>query len=117
MEDINIIYKTNIGLSFYWKRGPLRQVNKLNIVINDIALHLSYSELTEFSKNIDTALSRKSAHCKDCPHKSNCEVTMLETPIPQITFVKSYQEIKSIQDLVKGTLFELDLNSMLKEIL
>lgn len=116
MEDVNIIYKNDVGLSFIWKRGPVNQLSKVNLVINDMALHLTKNEVLRFSSLIDIALKR-SITCHNCEHNRSCKSFLLESPIPQISFVMSYKEILSIQDLVKGTLFELGLDSLLKEIL
>ena len=43
-----------------------------------------------------------------------CKSILVEAPNPQTTFAMSYKEIQEIQDLVKGTLFQMGLDKILK---
>ncbi len=116
MEDANIIYKSDIGFSFTWKRCEAKHFSKVNLVVKDTSLYLSHEELVKFSLLINIALKRP-IDCNNCKNKACCKSILLETPMPEVNFIKSYKEILKIQDLVKGTLFQLGLNSLLKGIL
>ncbi|TYA71468.1 hypothetical protein [Seonamhaeicola marinus] len=117
MEDANIIYRTNLGFSFNWKRSPAQHINKVHLVIKDVALLLTKEELIKFTNYIDAALNRKEDETFSPNPKQCLKSILLETPVSDVTFIKSYKEILVIKELVHGTLFELGLSSLLKKIL
>ena len=114
MEDINTIYYNNFGIAFYWKRCTVKDFKKIQLVFRDTGLLLTPNELVKFSKNIDQSLN-SSCSCVDCMEYKTCRSLLVEAPNPQITFAMSYTELKEIQDLIKGTLFQLGLNKILND--
>ncbi|WP_339707955.1 hypothetical protein [uncultured Kriegella sp.] len=118
MDDINPIYHNQFGVAFQWKRNTSKDKNKVQIVFRDTGLLLSIEELVRFSHNIRCTF--KEGHrnlCKDCRHNDACRSLLLDTPAPQVTLALSQNELYAVQDLVEGTLFQLNLDNFLDGIL
>lgn len=113
MENIHYLYQNEIGLAFKWKQGALIDCKKVNFVFNSIGLHLTEEEIITFDKHITVALARP-LNCDDCCDDNTCKSMLLESTVSQVSFAMSYRELKLMEDLVKGTIFELGLNSILK---
>ncbi|WP_299891429.1 hypothetical protein [uncultured Lacinutrix sp.] len=113
MDDINTIYYNDFGIAFQWKRCAIEDYKKIQLVFRNTGLFLSFNELLVFSKNIEKVFSKPSL-CKDCKENESCKSLLQEAPNPQISFAVSYIELKSIQDLVKGTLVQLELDNVFK---
>lgn len=116
MDDINTIYYNEFGIAFQWKRGFAKDFKRVQMVFRNTGLFLSPVELIQFSENINESLNRPHL-CKDCKNNESCKSLLLETPIPQISFSMSYIELNNMQDLVRGTLFQLGLDNMLGEFM
>lgn len=114
MEEIHTIYYNSFGIVFKWKRCASKDINKIQVIFRDTGLYLTGKELTDFSKLIDTALS-KPLLCKDCKKNKSCKSILLETPIPQVSFVMTHHELLDMQDLINGTLFQFGLDDVLKK--
>ena len=114
IDEIYTIHYNSIGIAFKWKRGSLKDLNKTQLVFKDSGLYLSTAELTRFAELIDQALS-KPLKCSDCTKDQGCKSTLIQTPISDVTFVMSHNELLEMQDLLKGTLFQLGLNSFLEK--
>ena len=110
MSDIDKIYSNNFGISFKWKKTKHR--HKTQIIFRDTGMLLIDQELKEFLRYIQNSLVNTLA-CNNCIHKNNCKSILLETPAEQISFAVNYEELLSIENLVKGTLFNLELNALL----
>jgi len=106
MKDIYPVYHNNFGIAFKWKRCTVKDLNKVQLVFRNTGLLLSKTQLIQFSNDINKALHNK---CK-C---SECNLTLLETPIEQVNFSMSQEELLSIQDLIEGAIFQLDLDDLL----
>lgn len=113
MEDINTIYYNTFGIAFLWKRCALKDFKKIQLIFRNTGLYLTSDELIQFSEHIENAL-KKPLLCNDCKESNSCKSLLLKTPAPQISFAMSYIELKDVQDLVKGTLFQLGLDKMLE---
>ncbi|MEO9894581.1 hypothetical protein [Aurantibacter sp.] len=109
MQDINTIYHNGLGVAFQWKNNPNDDNKKVQIVFRDTGLLLTREQLSKFSKNINFTRENSSL-CKDCAEKESCRVLLVESPIPSVTFALNARELNEIQDLVDGTLFQLDLD-------
>ncbi|PHS67957.1 MAG: hypothetical protein COB12_01705 [Flavobacterium sp.] len=114
MEDINTIYYNAFGIAFQWKRCAIKDFKKIQLVFRNTGLYLTSDELIQFSENIEKALE-KPMLCNDCKENDSCKSLLLETPAPQISFAMSYIELKDVQDLIKGTLFQLGLDKILEK--
>ena len=115
MEEINHIYNNKFGIAFYWKRTSVTQHRKVQLVFRDIGMLLKPEELELFANKIRKSLSTSTA-CDDCPKNGKCKHIVLESPVPQISLVVSFAELKEIEDLVRGTLFEINFNSLVDQI-
>lgn len=115
MNDANIIYKTDLGFSFNWKRFDAKHISSINLVISDVAFILNKEDLVNFSNYINIALNRPID--TTCNNKYCNKTILLETPVENITLIKSYKELLIIKELINGTLFELGLSALLKKIL
>lgn len=114
MEDINIIYSNNFGMAFTWKKQTKQNIFKIQLVFRNTGMLLCDKELKQFSKHIKIALTN-SLKCNGCSHKNKCKSLLLETPTEQVSFAMNHKELKEIDDLVNGTLFNLDFETILKK--
>lgn len=117
MKDIDHIYSNNFGIAFQWKRGTAKHYNKVQVIFRDTGLLLSKKELVQFAKNIE-CLKSGNGCCELCSQQDDgCRGLLLDTPAPQITLAVSFRELYAIQDLVEGTLFQMNLDNYLDEII
>lgn len=112
MTDIHPIYHNRFGVAFQWKRNSVKDILKIQIVFRDTGLLLSQEELTQFSKNIKCTKDSSSL-CVDCTQNESCKPLLVDSPAPQITFAMNAKELDAVQDLVEGTLFQLNLDNYL----
>lgn len=116
MKDIHPIYHNNFGIAFQWKRNSVKDILKVQIVFRDTGLLLSKEELTQFSKNIKYTKDNGSL-CADCTKNESCKALLVDSPAKQITFAMNAKELAAIEDLVEGTLFQMNLDSYLGGII
>lgn len=115
-EKVNRVYKNNIGISFTIKREYMPyEDDKINLVFNTTALRLNDVELEIFLQDIESAVA-KPLKCK-CENPKDCKSILVETPLEQLSLAMSYNELLQMKDLIKGTLFQIELNYLLREIL
>ena len=114
MDEIHTIYYNNFGIAFKWKRSSSKDLKKIQLVFRDAGFYLTFNELTHFSELIAKALSQPSA-CKDCKKNKSCQSILMETPLPQISFIMAHHELVQMQDLIEGTLFQFGLNELLNQ--
>ena len=114
MDDINTIYYNKFGITFQWKKWIAKDFKKIQIVFRNTGLLLTQSELIQFSDTIERTLD-SACLCNDCMENDSCKLVLLKAPNPQTSFSMTYNELKEIQDLIKGTLFQLGLDILLKK--
>jgi len=114
MEEIDKIYSNSFGISFRWKNALVKNVEKTQIIFRDTGVFLSTSEIKNFSCLITAAIKRSLA-CGKCSYSDSCKSILLETPFNHINFAVNYNELINIDDLIKGTLFNLELNTVLNK--
>ncbi|MEM1340452.1 MAG: hypothetical protein AAF717_19530 [Bacteroidota bacterium] len=115
MSNINPLYHNAFGVAFQWKRCPEKKMYKVQLVFRDTGLQLSYEELQWFEKTISATIAHAPS-CEHCDQEEGCRGLLLETPLHQVSFAMSLKELKAIKELVEGTLFQLRLNNLLKNI-
>ncbi len=115
MQDINPIYHNSFGVAFQWKRNCIKDIKKIQLVFRNTGMLLSKEELMQFSRNIQHTREH-SPLCQDCTQKESCRVLLLDSTAPQVSFAMNAKELDAIQDLVEGTLFQLDLDDYLKRV-
>jgi len=114
MEDINELYHNDFGIAFQWKRCAAKDYKKIQLVFRNTGLFLSEKELLQFNNYVENTLKKPSV-CIDCKENDNCKSLLLETPAPQISLAVSSIELKYIKDLLKGTLAQLELESIFRD--
>ena len=112
MTDMNPIYYNQFGVAFQWRRNNIKDILKIQIVFRDTGLLLSKEELIQFSKNIKFT-KENNMSCQDCMHNESCKALLVDSPAPQITFAMNTQELNAVDDLVTGTLFQMNLENYL----
>ncbi|GAB5475250.1 MAG: hypothetical protein Mars2KO_33490 [Maribacter sp.] len=112
MKDIHPIYHNDFGFAFQWKGNLRHTVTKVQIVFRDTGLLLSKEELIRFSDNIKYT-KENSSLCKNCAHNESCKALLVDSPAPQISFAMNAKELEAVQDLVEGTLFQMNLDNYL----
>ncbi|MEP3211381.1 MAG: hypothetical protein ABJN95_19500 [Maribacter sp.] len=112
MQDIHPIYHNTFGFAFQWKRNSVKDIMKVQIVFRDTGLLLSKEELHQFSKNIKYTKDN-STLCKDCTNNDSCKALLVDSPAKQITFAMNAKELAAVEDLVEGTLFQMNLDNFL----
>ncbi|MBC6998282.1 hypothetical protein [Cytophaga sp. FL35] len=115
MDDILLIYSNNLGLAFQWKYVNSEKQKKVQLVFRDTGLFLSIPQLVIFSNNIKT--SKLSSQCTPCPSNSNCRSILIESPYKSVSFAMNQKEVEEIEDLVEGTLFQLNLIEYLSDLI
>ena len=116
MQDIYPIYHNAFGFAFLWKRNSVKDIMKVQIVFRDTGLLLSKEELNQFSKNIKYT-KKNMPLCSDCTQNESCKALLVDSPTPQITFAMNAKELNAVEDLVEGTLFQMNLDNYLERIL
>lgn len=116
MQDINTIYQNSFGIAFQWKRCTAKDYKKVQVVFRNTGLFLNKEELKLFSEQIECTVDREGL-CAECKENQECRALLVETPAPQIAFAVSHTELHQMQDLINGTLFQLGLNNILKDII
>lgn len=111
-KDIHPIYHNNFGVAFQWKRNIVKDIMKVQLVFRDTGLLLSKEELLRFSENIKYT-KKQSPLCNDCAQNDACKPLLITSPAPQITFAVNQKELNAIEDLVEGTLFQMNLDNYL----
>lgn len=111
MDEINKIYENQIGISFVWNS---RSTNLIQIIFRDTGFHLVEEEIELFLEKIID--SKTQTQCFECKLADDCRSLLLQTPSNKISLAVSRIELSQIEDLLKGTLFQLRLNSYLNEL-
>ena len=112
MKDIHPIYHNSFGFAFQWKRNSVKDIMKIQLVFRDTGLLLSKEELNQFSKNIKYT-KNNSPLCNDCSNNGSCKALLVDSPAKQITFAMNAKELAAVEDLVEGTLFQMNLDNYL----
>ncbi len=111
MEQVKTIYTNDIGISFQWvnSKSELTQ-----IVFRDVGFHLTLTEIESFLDfTIDAKMQNR---CRECKMGDNCRSLLLRTPSNRVSLAVSMVDLGQIEDLLKGTLFQLKFNDYIEEI-
>ena len=110
MDNVFKVFDNNIGISFQWqKNATLTQV-----IFRDTGFHLSKDEMELFMDQV--TLSKTKQPCSGCRLGDDCRSMLLQTPFSKVSMAVSLNELNEIEELLKGTLFQLELNDYLKEV-
>ncbi len=111
MESIIKIYDNKIGISFCWKDTSTRLIQ---IIFRDTGFHLTENEIEEFLEKIIDSKNQK--NCATCIKGENCKSILLQTPSDKVSMAVSKVELRQIDDLLRGTLFQMRMNNYLDDL-
>ncbi|MAZ26873.1 MAG: hypothetical protein CL868_07315 [Cytophagaceae bacterium] len=106
MKHIDIIFKNDHGISFFWKKNEQSTVDLAQVVFRDIGFYLTLDELKEFSNLVSVSLQH--AVCQNCPHGKDCRSFLLKTPAAKIDLAISLNELNGLQELLDKTIIKMD---------
>ena len=112
MKEIEQVYYNEFGISFYWKKEENVLLEKIQLVFKETGLYLTVSQLKEFCEFVQLSLVQNDC-CEDCVLKSDCNKFLLKTPCAEIDLAVSMTELHLIEDLVRGTLFKIQINEFI----
>ncbi|WGH74884.1 hypothetical protein P8625_12475 [Tenacibaculum tangerinum] len=108
MEAITKIYDNNIGISFHWKEN---NSNLVQLIFRDIGFHLTEQEIELFLDKVTD--SKLQQNCATCSKDKGRRSILLQTPSNKVSLAVSSAELWQIDDLLRGTLFQLRMNHYL----
>lgn len=111
MENIIKIYDNEIGISFFW-RNEITTLTQ--IIFRDTGFHLTTNEIELFLEKLTDAKLQK--NCATCSKGEHCKSILLQTPSEKISLAISKIELGQIEDLLKGTLFQLRINDYINDL-
>ena len=111
MDSIYKIYTNDIGISFQWKDV---KTNLIQIIFRDTGFHLTVKEIEMFIDKVCDAKMQKG--CSNCEAYGACRSLLLQTPSNKISMAVSKVELGQIEDLLRGTLFQVQMNMYLNDI-
>ncbi|MGR7812705.1 hypothetical protein [Lacinutrix undariae] len=114
-NDIHKIYHNKFGIAFKWLQPVSKQKrNKVQIVFRDMGFYLTHKEVQQFYNCICD--SQESEPCSCC--KTDCDTRniLIKTPSSKIDIALNAEELILVEDLIKGTLFQLDLDDYLMNV-
>ncbi|MCL6217904.1 hypothetical protein [Zunongwangia pacifica] len=115
MDDVDIIYHNETGISFTWKNGiDNANEKRIQLVFKNMGFYLLPEEVVLFSENIQTA-KRRHPKCFHCVSSEICERNiLLKSPLQKMDFSVNAFELNEICDLVEGTIFKMRLHYYVK---
>jgi len=113
MENISTIYYNDFGVAFQWQKHAAFDSKKIQLVFRNTGFYLTLKELIQFSTCVEMAIESPLL-CLDCNDVHSCKSLLLKTPFEQVNFVMSFAELNSVNDLIKGTFFQLKLDKFLE---
>ena len=114
MRDIKKIYHNNIGIAFQWEKDVQKgNTDCIQMVFRNTGFYLTHLEIKEFYSKVKVAY--KLNKCEGCTNQKKCGSFLLQTPSEKIDLSVNEEELNLISDLLKGTLFQLDLDKYLKK--
>ncbi|WP_093021997.1 hypothetical protein [Pustulibacterium marinum] len=109
-HNIRYVYKNESGITFFWSEPKSYLYDKVQLIFRDIGFYLSIQEIKDFYNCIQEARSNTSTNgCSNCNGNKECRSILLQTPAKQVDLAVSFSELSGIEDLIKGTLFQIEL--------
>ncbi|SFZ90327.1 hypothetical protein SAMN05428642_101870 [Flaviramulus basaltis] len=114
-NDIYKIYHNSIGIAFQWKYTTSKQSrNKIQIVFRNMGFFLTLKEIKQFYKNVFEAKETKQCTC--CNNDTETRSILVKTPSEKVDIAVNKKELMEVEDLIRGTLFQLNLDDYLNSI-
>ncbi len=110
MDGVFKVYDNEIGISFRWQKTA----KLIQVIFRDIGFHLSVLEIENF---LDQVIDSKQKQvCMGCQYGKDCRSMLLRTPSSKVSIAVSLNELNQIEDLLRGTLFQADLEQYLNKV-
>ena len=114
MKDIHKLYYNDLGIIFKWKNINSPEARKIQLVFRDTGLSLTKKQLLKLLECTTHVIDNVSL-CETCKNDESIKPLLLETPTSMVSFAMSYMEIIKMEDLIKGALFQLEMDEILKK--
>ncbi len=114
MNYLEPVYHNNIGATYILKdeiEESITSFEKIQLQLGDIAIILDQQEMKNLLVIIDSA--KKGCQCDDCGKTNPFKTIKCDTPLAVISFKSTKQNIEGLENLIKGTIFQLEMNSIL----
>lgn len=111
---IHTLYTNSIGMSFQWSTF-LDYESPIQLKIKSASFELTLADLLDLSKIIESTYDT-GCTCKICNSSSCFKVIQFKQEDIHIKIQTTLDELKQISELVRGTLFELQLNNLLTSL-
>ncbi len=111
MDGITKIYDNNIGISFYWKEN---NSSLIQLIFRDTGFHLTEQEIEVFLEKVED--SKLQTNCATCSKGKDCRSILLQTPSNKVSMAVSAVELGQINDLLRGTLFQLRMDNYIDDL-
>ncbi|WP_435261240.1 hypothetical protein [Tenacibaculum sp. nBUS_03] len=118
IDRIDKIHSNKIGIAFFDK-SEIENIDfeqDIYLLFNNTILIFNIFELEIFFQDVINTMNNVSESSKG-KHSKYYKCIILETPLHQLRLVSSYNDLQLLKDLIKGTLFQIELSGILKEIL
>lgn len=106
MSDIDRLYHNDFGISFFWKSKLNSKNSIVEVIFREAGLSLHSGDIKTMYDKVKSIVDKPSL-CEDCQKNEKCKPFLLEVPNAMVSFAMSYQEMKEMSDLLRGTLFHL----------
>ncbi len=110
MNELEIIYQNEFGISFYWKN----RTEKIQVVFREIGFHLNIYELKNFRGKVIASLAQNC--CQNCQTSQTCRSLLLKTPSENIDLAVNREELTLLNDLLGTTIHKLELQDYLNNM-
>jgi len=114
-NDIHKIYHNSFGIAFQWKfPEQKKKPKKVQLVFRDMGFYLSLVEIKEFYNCIYATKQLETDVC--CREDCDKRCIMIKSPSDKVSLAVNETELLQLEDLLKGTLFQLELNDYLNHL-
>lgn len=105
MKYIDIIYRSDYGIAFYWKEKRESGGKLAQIVFREMGFYLTLDEIKSFAYSVQYGLQQPC--CEQCDTR-NCRSLLLKTPSSKVDLAVSREELFQIQDLLDKTIIRME---------
>ncbi|KJD34000.1 hypothetical protein PK35_04500 [Tamlana nanhaiensis] len=114
-QDIYKVYHNGFGIAFKWKDPITNQVQeKIQIIFRDMGFYFTHNEVKDFFNCVNAA--KWNLPCNQCDLDCDSRNILLKTPCKQIDVALNRSELHAVEDLIKGTLFQLELDDYVEDL-
>ena len=116
MEDVHHLYSNDYGIAFKWKRCDIKDLKNVQVIFGCTVLSLTADQLSVLGNNIEFTLNNSlgKAQSNCCMHN---DINLLRTPVKEVSLTMNTHELHGLSDLIKGTLFELQMEGLINQLL